>query len=195
MKSVLGVILIIFIFVMLTGCSDDPQNTVETSHLTGSSQSFSYSESYTDLSKQFIAGQYIGVLRSEIALPAETIYMESAEAIGFDNVSVYGVCGNVTMAFEDNRSKSCTFGSKAYTDKNDFSVQLNIMNEKVAEALGLEVQDFTIICNDQTLDERQVVFSGKGVLKAEYNAGAYKLTISAIGSNGEAIITVTQLLK
>lgn len=195
MKSVLGVVLIILIFVMLTGCSDDPQNTVETSHQTGSSQSFSYSESYTDLSKQFMGGQYIEVLRSEIMLPSETIYMESAEAVGFDNVSIYGVCGNVTMTFEDNRSKSCTFGSKAYTDKNDFSVQLNTMNEKVAEALGLEVQDFTIICNDQTLDEREVVFSGKGVLKAEYDAGAYKLTISAIGSNGEAIITVTQLLK
>lgn len=195
MKSVLGVILIILIFVMLTSCSDDSQNSFETSHQTGSSQSFSYSESYTDLSKQFMGGQYIGVLRSEIALPAETIYMESAEAIGFDNVSIYDICGNITMTFEDNNSKACTFGSKAYTDKNDFSVQLNTLNEKIAEALGLEVQDFTIICNDQTLDEREVVFSGKGVLKAEYDAGAYKLTISAIGSNGEAIITVTQLLK
>lgn len=195
MKSVFGVILIILIFVMLTGCSDEPQNTVETSHQTGSSQGFSYSESYTDLSKQFMGGQYIGVLRSEITLPAETIYMESAEAIGFDNVSIYGICGNMTMVFEDNNSKSCTFGSKAYTDKNDFSVQLNTMNEKIAEALGLEVQDFTIICNDQTLDEREVVFGGKGVLKADYDAGIYKLTISAIGSNGEAIITVTQFLK
>ena len=195
MKSVFGVILIILIFVMLTGCSDDPQNMVETSHQTGTSQGFSYSESYTDLSKQFMDGQYIGVLRSEITLPEETIYMESAEAIGFDNVSIYGICGNMTMAFEDNRSKSCTFGSKAYTDKNDFSVQLNTMNEKVAEAFGFEVQDFTIICNDHTLDEREVVFSGKGVLKAEYDVGTYKLTISAIGSNGEAIITVTQFLK
>ena len=195
MKSVFGVILIILIFVMLTGCSDDPQNMVETSHQTGTSQGFSYSESYTDLSKQFMDGQYIGVLRSEITLPEETIYMESAEAIGFDNVSIYGICGNMTMAFEDNRSKSCTFGSKAYTDKNDFSVQLNTMNEKVAEAFGFEVQDFTIICNDHTLDEREVVFSGKGVLKAEYDAETYKLTISAIGSNGEAIITVTQFLK
>ena len=195
MKSVFGVILIILIFVMLTGCSDDPQNTFETSHQTDSSQSFSYSESYTDLTKQFMGGQYIGVLRSEIMLPAETIYMESAEAIGFDNVSIYGICGNMTMTFEDNSSKSCTFGSKAYTDKNDFSVQLNTMNEKIAEALGLEVQDFTIICNDRTLDEREVVFSGKGVLKAEYDAGTYKLTISAIGSNGEAVITVTQFLK
>lgn len=195
MKSVLGVVLIILLFVMLTGCSDEPQNIVETSHQTGSSQSFSYSESYTDLSKQFMGGQYIGVLRSEIMLLAETIYMESAEAIGFDNVSIYGICGNMTMAFEDNRSKSCTFGSKPYTDKNDFSVQLNTLNEKIAEALGVEVQDFITICNDQTLDEREVVFSGKGVLKAEYDAGAYKLTISAIGSNGEAIITVTQLLK
>ena len=195
MKSVFGVILIILIFVMLTGCSDEPQNTVETSHQTGSSQGFSYSESYTDLSKQFMGGQYIGVLRSEITLPAETIYMESAEAIGFDNVSIYGICGNMTMVFEDNNSKSCTFGSKAYTDKNDFSVQLNTMNEKIAEALGLEVQDFTIICNDQTLDEREVVFGGKGVLKADYDAGIYKLTISAIGSKGEAIITVTQFLK
>ena len=69
------------------------------------------------------------------------------------------------------------------------------MNEKIAEALGLEVQDFTIICNEQTLDEREVVFSGKGILKAEYDVGTYKLTISAIGSNGEAIITVTQFLK
>ena len=195
MKSVFGVILIILIFVMLTGCSDDPQNMVETSHQTGTSQGFSYSESYTDLSKQFMDGQYIGVLRSEITLPEETIYMESAEAIGFDNVSIYGICGNMTMAFEDNRSKSCTFGSNAYTDKNDFSVQLNTMNEKVAEAFGFEVQDFTIICNDHTLDEREVVFSGKGVLKAEYDAETYKLTISAIGSNGEAIITVTQFLK
>lgn len=195
MKSVLGVILIILIFVMLSGCSDDVQNSSDTVSQTGVSETFTYSESFTDLSKQFMGGQYIGVARSEIKLPEETIYMESADAIGFDNVSIHGVCGNLTMMFEDNRSISCTFGSKSYTDKNDFSVQLNTMNEKIAEALGLEVQDFTIICNDQALDEREAVFSGKGVLKAEYEVENYKLTISAIGSNGEAIIAVTQLLK
>ena len=195
MKSVFGVILIILIFVMLTGCSDDPQNTFETSHQTDSSQSFSYSESYTDLTKQFMGGQYIGVLRSEIMLPAETIYMESAEAIGFDNVSIYGICGNMTMAFEDNRSISCTFGSKSFKDKSDFFVHFNTMNEKIAEALDVPEKEFDVICNDKTLDEREAVFSGKGVLKAEYDVDNYKLTISAIGSNGEAIITVTQLLK
>lgn len=195
MKSVFGVILIILIFVMLSGCSDDPQNMVETFHQTGSGQSFSYSESYTDLSKQFMGGQYIGVLRSEITLPAETIYMESADAVGFDNISINGVCGNLTMMFEDNRSISCTFGSEVFKDKSDFSVQLNTMNEKVAEELGIPVKEFDVICNKKELDEREAVFSGKGVLKLEYDVGNYKLTISAIGSNGEAIITVTQLLK
>lgn len=195
MKSVFGVILIILIFVMLSGCSDEVPNTSDTTHQIGSSESFTYSESYTDLSKQFMGGQYIGVLRSGIALPAETIYMESADAVGFDNVSIYGICGNMTMMFEDNKSMSCTFGSKSYTDKTEFSVQFNNLNEKIAEALGVEAQAVTIVCNDKTLDEREAVFSGKGVLKAEYDAGNYKLTISAIGSNGEVIITVTQLLK
>ena len=195
MKSVLGVILIVLIFVMLTGCSDDVPNTSDTTHQIGSSESFTYSESYTDLSKQFMGGQYIGVLRSEIPLPAETIYMESAEAIGFDNVSINGVCGNLTMMFEDNRSISCTFGSKSFKDKSDFFVHLNTMNEKIAEALDVPEKEFDVICNDKTLDEREAVFSGKGVLKAEYDVDNYKLTISAIGSNGEAIITVTQLLK
>ena len=195
MKSVLDVILIVLIFVMLTGCSDDAQSTSDTPYQTGSSQSFSYSESYTDLSKQFMDCHYIGVLRTEIPLPAETIYMESAEAIGFDNVSINGVCGNLTMMFEDNRSISCTFGSKFFKDKSDFSVHLNTMNEKIAEALSVPEKEFDVICNDKTLDEREAVFSGKGVLKAEYDVENYKITISAIGSNGEAIITVTQLLK
>ena len=195
MKSILGVILIILILIMLTGCSDDPQNTVDTSHQTGISESFTYSESYTDLSKQFMDSQYIGVLRSEIPLPAETIYMESADAIGFDNVNINGVCGNLTMMFEDNRSISCTFGSKSFKDKSDFFVHFNTMNEKIAEALDVPEKEFDVICNDKTLDEREAVFSGKGVLKAEYDVDNYKLTISAIGSNGEAIITVTQLLK
>lgn len=195
MKSVLGVVLIILLFVMLTGCSDEGQSTSNISHQTDSSHSFTYSESYTDLSKQFMGGQYIGVSRSEITLPAETIYMESAEAIGFDNVSIYGICGNITMMFEDNNSKSCTFGSKAFKDKSDFSVQLNNMNQKVADALGIPVKEFNVICNEKGIDERDAVFSGKGVLKVEYDASTYKVTISAIGSNGEAIITVTQLLK
>ena len=195
MKSVFGVILIILIFVMLTGCSDEVPNSSDTTHQMGSSQSFSYSESYTDLSKQFMDSQYIGVLRSEIPLPAETIYMESADAIGFDNVSINGVCGNLTMMFEDNRSISCTFGSKSFKDKSDFFVHFNNMNEKIAEALDVPEKEFDVICNDKTLDEREAVFSGKGVLKAEYDVDNYKLTISAIGSNGEAIITVTQLLK
>lgn len=195
MKSILGVILIILIFVMLTGCSDEVPNSSDTTHQMGSSQSFSYSESYTDLSKQFMDSQYIGVLRSEILLPAETIYMESADAIGFDNVSINGVCGNLTMMFEDNRSISCTFGSKSFKDKSDFFVHFNTMNEKIAEALDVPEKEFDVICNDKTLDEREAVFSGKGVLKAEYDVDNYKLTISAIGSNGEAIITVTQLLK
>lgn len=195
MKSVFGVILIILIFVMLTGCSDEVPNSSDTTHQMGSSQSFSYSESYTDLSKQFMDSQYIGVLRSEIPLPAETIYMESADAIGFDNVSINGVCGNLTMMFEENRSISCTFGSKSFKDKSDFFVHLNTMNEKIAQALGVSEKEFDVICNDKILDEREAVFSGKGVLKAEYDVDNYKLTISAIGSNGEAIITVTQLLK
>lgn len=195
MKSVFGVILIILIFVMLTGCSDEVPNSSDSTHQMGSSQSFSYSESYTDLSRQFMDSQYIGVLRSEIPLPAETIYMESADAIGFDNVSINGVCGNLTMMFEENRSISCTFGSKSFKDKSDFFVHLNTMNEKIAQALGVSEKEFDVICNDKTLDEREAVFSGKGVLKAEYDVDNYKLTISAIGSNGEAIITVTQLLK
>lgn len=195
MKSVLGVILIILIFVMLTGCSEEVQNPSDSVQQTDSSESFSYSKSYTDLSNQFMDGQYIGVARSEIKLPAETIYMESADAIGFDNVCIHGVCGNLTMMFEDNRSISCTFGSVSFTDKLDFSVRLNTINEKIAAALGVPTKEFEVICNDSTLDEREAVFSGKGVLKAEYEVENYKLTISAIGSDGEAIITVTQLLK
>lgn len=195
MKSVFGVILIILIIVMLTGCSDDVQNSSDTVSQTGVSETFTYSESYTDLSNQFIDSRYIGVARSEIELPAETIYMESADAIGFDNVSIYGVCGNLTMMIEDNRSISCTFGSISFTDKSDFSVRLNTINEKIAAALGVPTKEFEVICNDSTLDEREAVFSGKGVLKAEYEVENYKLTISAIGSDGEAIITVTQLLK
>ena len=57
------------------------------------------------------------------------------------------------------------------------------------------VKEFNVICNEKGIDERDAVFSGKGVLKVEYDASTYKVTISAIGSNGEAIITATQLLK
>lgn len=195
MKSVLGVILIILLFLMLTGCSEDVQNTSETSHQTGSSQTVTYSESYTDLSEPFMDGQYIGVLRSEIKLPAETIYMESAEAMGFDKVCIFNVCGNLTMMFEENRAISCSFGSITFKDKSDFSVQLNMMNEKVSNALGVQTKEFDVICNDTSIDEREAVFSGKGVLKVEYEVENYKMTISALGANGEAIITVTQLLK
>lgn len=195
MKSVFGVILIIIIFIMLTGCSEEGEDISETTHQTVSGESASYSESYTDLSEQFFKGQYIGVNRSEILIPADTIFMESSEAIGFERVNIYDVCGNITVMFEDERSKSCTFGSEPFTEKTELSVQLNTMNEKIAEALGVTVQDFDFICNDKTLDELKGVFAGKGVLKTEYDFGTYSLTVSAIGSNGEAVITVTQLLK
>lgn len=195
MKSVFGVILIIIIFIMLTGCSEEGEDISETTHQTVSGESASYSESYTDLSEQFFKGQYIGVNRSEILIPADTIFMESSEAIGFERVNIHGVCGNITVMFEDERSKSCTFGSEPFTEKTELSIQLNTMNEKIAEALGVTVQDFDFICNDKTLDELKGVFAGKGVLKTEYDFGTYSLTVSAIGSNGEAVITVTQLLK
>lgn len=195
MKSVFGVILIIIIFIMLTGCSEEGEDISETTNQTVSGESASYSESYTDLSEQFFKGQYIGVNRSEILIPADTIFMESSEAIGFERVNIYDVCGNITVMFEDERSKSCTFGSEPFTEKTELSVQLNTMNEKIAEALGVTVQDFDFICNDKTLDELKGVFAGKGVLKTEYDFGTYSLTVSAIGSNGEAVITVTQLLK
>lgn len=195
MKSVFGVILIIIIFIMLTGCSEEGEDISETTHQTVSGESASYSESYTDLSEQFFKGQYIGVKRSEILIPADTIFMESSEAIGFERVNIYDVCGNITVMFEDERSKSCTFGSEPFIEKTELSVQLNTMNEKIAEALGVTVQDFDFICNDKTLDELKGVFAGKGVLKTEYDFGTYSLTVSAIGSNGEAVITVTQLLK
>lgn len=195
MKSVFGVILIIIIFIMLTGCSEEGEDISAMTHQTVSGESASYSESYTDLSEQFFKGQYIGVNRSEILIPADTIFMESSEAIGFERVNIYDVCGNITVMFEDERSKSCTFGSEPFTEKTELSVQLNTMNEKIAEALGVTVQDFDFICNDKTLDELKGVFAGKGVLKTEYDFGTYSLTVSAIGSNGEAVITVTQLLK
>lgn len=195
MKSVFGVILIILIFIMLTGCSEEGEDISDTTHKTVSQESLSYSESYTDLSEQFIKGQYIGVNRSEILISEDTIFMESSEAIGFERVNIYGVRGNITVMFEDEKSKSCLFGSEAFTDKTELSVQINTVNEKVAEALGVPVQDFDFICNDKTLDELKGVFAGKGVLKTEYDFGTYSLTVSAIGSNDEAVITVTQLLK
>lgn len=194
MKSVLGVIIIILIFIILAGCSDEENRTDKANQTEGDSNA-GYSEIYTDLSEQFTENRYIGVSRSEIPLPTETVYMESAEAIGFDNIIIYGVRGSMTMMFKDGKSISCTFGSKAFKEKSDFSVKINNLNEKIAEALGTSVHEFKIVCNDKTLDEREAVFSGKGVLETEYDAGVCKLVIKAIGSDKEAIVTVTQILK
>ena len=68
MKSVFGVILIILIFVMLTGCSDDVSDFSDTTHLTESNQSFSYSESSFDITNQFSSGVYLSIKTSEIDL-------------------------------------------------------------------------------------------------------------------------------
>ncbi len=195
MKTVCGVILLIILFLICCGCSDEDSSAQNSSMAITSGESYSYSESYKDISAEFISGKYLGKARDEIVLPEETIYMESAEAFGFDNISVYEVCGTLTMSFKESKTHSCTFGSIVYKDETEFFVKLNEVNSKIAKELGVEVSEFSLINSSKEMDERKVVFSGKGFLKSEYETDLYKLTLSAVGTNGEAIITITQILK
>ena len=194
MKSVLGVIIIILIFVMLTGCSDDVNDFLDTTHQTESNQSFSYSESSFDITNQFSSGAYLSVKTSQIDIPIEHRFMEGDNALGFDNVSLFGINGDMTVIYNNDKINSSTFCTKSYKDKLLLNQDMTLINNKIAEVFALEPNEYTLVCNDKEKDEFEAVFDGSGVLFVNYSTENFEIRIQVLSSNGEAVISVTQYL-
>ena len=58
----------------------------------------------------------------------------------------------------------------------------------------LNLKEFDYV-GPEEMDEYESLFSGKGILKSVYETGDTIITLSAIGTNNEAVITVSQILK
>jgi len=195
MKTILGVILILIVILMMSGCSDEGQPVIEAGDNMGSNESFSYSESLAQISEQISTGAFLGKTKAEVDIPPEKFYMESEGAIGYDAVCLYETSGTVTMLLKEQKVIECTFGSKPFTEQNTFDSQLKAINKNISTALSLEMKEFSFICGDKSLDELEAVFQGKGILKVDYQTDRFNLTITAVGTNGEATISVSQQMK
>ena len=60
--------------------------------------------------------------------------------------------------------------------------------------LNVTLKEFDYV-GPEEMDEYESLFSGKGILKSVYETGDTIITLSAIGTNNEAVITVSQILK
>lgn len=194
MKSVFGVILIILIFIMLSGCSDEEQNFSETTRQTENNQSISYSESSFDITNQFSSGAYLNIKTSEIDIPIEHRFMEGDNALGFDNISLFGIKGDMTVIYNNDKINTSTFCTKSYNDKLLLNQDMARINSKTAEFFALEQHEYTLICNDKEKDEFEAILDGSGVLVVNYSTDNFEIRIQVLSSNKEAVISVTQYI-
>lgn len=190
MKTVLGFILLVFLIISFCGCSDEmPVESNEEKPL----QSV-FKQEYVEISDCFFKGSFIGKSKDNISIPKTNLFMENKDSVGFDYVSIFGINGTVTFTFENGTVFSTTFGTKSYIDKSLLKHDLIGLNEKISKELGVDIKEFDYLCPND-MDEYEALFAGKGVIKTVYETNDCSITLNAIGTNNEAVITLSQIKK
>lgn len=190
MKTILGFILLVLLFISLCGCSDE----TPTEGVASMPAKSVFTQEYIEISDFFFKEDFIDKSKESLPIPKTNLFMENNKSIGFDYVSMFGIEGNITFTVEEGKVFSATFGSRSYIEKNLFKHELASANQKIAEMLNVNLKEFDYVGPDET-DEYESLFLGKGILKAVYGTGKTIITLSAIGTNNEAVITVSQILK
>ena len=190
MKTGLGFILLILLFISLCGCSDE----IPIENVVSASEKNIFTQEYTEISDFFFKEGFIGESKDSIPIPKTNLFMENDNSLGFDYVTMFGMKGNITFTLEEGKVFSATFGSNSYIEKNLYKHTLTAANQKIAKMLNVTLKEFDYV-GPEEMDEYESLFSGKGILKSVYETGDTIITLSAIGTNNEAVITVSQILK
>lgn len=190
MKTVFGIILLLLIFLLLTGCSDEGQPIDIDTDMAEQRGNANFNIELFEVADQLVSGSYLGKTRESLGIPTDNLFMEGEKTVGFDQVSFLGIDGSMTMLLENDLVNSCTFSTDACKEKSTLRANLDEVNKFIADSLNLQKNEFDFICNDKTIDEYDALFSGKGVLKTVYEVDRRSVAVNVIGSGNEAAISI-----
>lgn len=190
MKTGLEFILLVLWFILLCGCS----NEIPIESIALKPEKSIFTQEYIEISDCFFEEGFIGKSKDSIPIPKTNLFMENDNSLGFDYVTMFEMNGNITFTLEEGKVFSASFGSNSYIEKNPYKHTLTATNQKIAKMLNVSLKEFDYV-GPEEMDEYEALFSGKGILKSVYETGDTIITLSAIGTNNEAVITVSQILK
>ncbi len=178
------------ISVLFTGCkkTDEAPQITENSETETAAPETPEIEYSSVLS--LVCGDLLGKNEETVGLPNELVFLTGDNVIGYDYVSVGDVKGNLTCYLNESGIYSGVFGSGPYETQDAFSAALSQVNEIIAEQLGVEKKSPEFSGGDEEVDELESLFSGKGVMLAEYETDTAIVSVTGCGVNGIATIVV-----
>ncbi len=185
------IVLLLLVFLMLTGCSDKPDpisadlpiNDEEAAPLIPEQE-------YHEIGEQLIGGGWMNGKPSDFGIPEDNVFLTDNELVSYDYVSLFGTQGNIAFYLCDEKVAKCVFGSNPYDDRTVFSEALDFVNKSVAETVRQEVRELTFTGQDDSEDEWELFYNGGGTFKAEYEFQGLSLSVEGIGVNSMATIVV-----
>lgn len=185
------IVLLLLVFLMLTGCSENPDPiSIDLSENDEEAVPLIPEQEYHEIGEQLIGGGWMNRKPSDFGIPEDNIFVTDSELVSYDYVSLFGTEGNIAFYLRDEKISKCVFGSNPYDDRTVFSEALNLVNKSVAEAAGQEVKELTFTGHDDTEDEWELFYNGGGTFKAEYELNGLSLSVEGIGVNSMATIVV-----
>lgn len=144
---------------------------------------------YTDVTSMMF-GELLGKKVDNCGLPQDSVFLEGDYVKGFDYLCMGDVIGNVTCYFSEDGITSYTFGSQPFDNAETFKMAFDVINDSIAGGLGKDVAASTFYGGSNEEDQMESLFSGSGVIKAEYKTDDVIVTVTGCGVNDVATIVV-----
>ena len=191
MKFIICICMCLFLMLGLAGCSGGNSVDKSDSSVSASSEQPLMPElEYTDISELLLKGKAFGKGITECGLPPENLFVEDEKMQGYDYVSLFGLEGTLSVYLSDGNVTSFVFGSNPFESKEEFRQAFDNMNKQIAEKTGMETVLPVLFGAQGDGDEVDKVFSGTGVLSAEYKLSEISLSVKSCGVNETATIVV-----
>ena len=185
------IVILLLVFLMLTGCSDKP-DTISTDlpEISEEASPLIFEQEYHEIGEKLIGGSWIGGSPSEFGIPEDNIFVTDSELVSYDYVSVFGTEGNIAFYLRDEKVSKCVFGSNPYDERTIYTEALNLVNKFVAEAFGQEAKELIFTGYDDTEDEWDLFYNGAGSFTADYEENGFTVSVRGSGVNSMATIVV-----
>ena len=191
MRNQFLTIVILVLAFILTSCATAPEDVQSKIPSTESDEPLLFPEQeYTEIGEAFAKGQLINIKPADAGIPVDNIFANDESLVSYDYVTLFGVKGNIAFYLQDEKSKSCVFGSEPYESIADYKAALTIVNIAVAEMLGADIHELAYSGGDEIEDDWEQLFDGRGAFVSIYVANGYSLNIRGIGVGGAATVVV-----
>ena len=191
MKRILFILLaLLMVLALLAGCGqkNDSETTTPITPVETEPEPVMPEIEYIDVTGMMF-GELLGQNVETCGLPQDNVFLTGDNVTGFDYLCMGDVVGNMTCYFDESGITSYTFGSQPFDNAETFENAFNVINDSIADGLGKEVAA-TTFNGSSDKDQMESLFSGSGIIKAEYKTADVVVTVTGCGVNNVATIVV-----